>query len=201
MGHSVQLLIGKDAAVDRFFKRWPGSRVVELNGGWQAIPMEGALYAPIELAHPGAVRPGQLDVSPLGLEEAMIEATREGGGLAYVETDYFGGSGGQSAMAMVDGVVARQPERSRGAGGPINSALRAIGVERLGEMDEFDSLGLGERRSMSDYEPDGPGRLRGAIANPTPVSEVDAKGTLPGWVVILLVAAFVGIGILVSQVR
>src|SRR6185436_12447340 len=160
MGHSVQLVIGKDPAVGRFLKCWPGSRAVPLNGGWQAIPMSNGLYEKIEEAFPGATRPPQLDVSPFGLETAMMEATREGGGLAYVETDYFGGSGGQSAMAAVDGEITREPQRSRGAGGPINSALRAIGMVKTEGMDEFDTIGLGERRSMNDYEPEGPVRLR-----------------------------------------
>jgi hypothetical protein len=198
MTHSVYLLIGRGPAIDRFLGRWTGSRAVELSGGWLAIPMEDKLYGPIEAAFPGAKRPSQLDLSPLGLEEAMIEATREGGGLAYIETDYWGGTGGQSAMAVVDGRVRAQPERSRGAGGPINSALRAIDVERQGEMDEFDTIGLGERRTMEDYEPEGPRRLRAAAADPV----LDgSKSTLPGWVVILLVALFVGVGIAIAQFR
>ena len=48
MGHSVQLVIGKDPAIGRFLKRWPGSRAVPLKDGWMAIPMEDALYALIE---------------------------------------------------------------------------------------------------------------------------------------------------------
>src|SRR5689334_22629581 len=128
MTHSVYLVIGKDPAIGRFLRDWPGSRVVPLAGGWKAIPMEDALYEPIESAAPGAKRPEEFDVSPPGLEAALISATTGGGGLAYVETDYWGGSGGQSAMAVVDGRMASGPRRSRGAGGPINSALRAIGV-------------------------------------------------------------------------
>ncbi|HVY89495.1 MAG TPA: hypothetical protein VG942_11540 [Hyphomonadaceae bacterium] len=199
MTHSVQLLIGKDPAIGRFLNRWKVARTVELAGGWLVVPMEEKLYTAIEAASPGTTRPAQLDLSPLGLEEAMIAATHDGGALVYIETDYWGGTGGQSAMAVADGLVTRQPERSRGAGGPVNSALRAIGVTRQGDKDEFDTIGLGERRTMEDYEPEGPRRLRAGPANPAP--EADPKSTLPGWVVILLVALFVGAGIAIAQFR
>lgn len=197
MTHSVRLIIGKDPAIGRFLKRWPGSRAVPLNGGWLAIPMEDGLYALIEAAYPGAVRPEELDVSPVGLESAMTEATREGGGLAYVETDYWGGSGGQSAMAAVDGQMVREPQRSKGAGGPINSALRAIDVVKADEMDEFDTIGLGERRTMSDYEPEGPVRLRQPRPEPVP-PQAEAK-YLPVWLVVVMIAGFIAFGFAISQ--
>jgi hypothetical protein len=197
MGHSVYLVIGKDHAIGRFLKRWPGSRAVPLNGGWQAIPMEDVLYEKIEAAFPGSTRPPEFDVSPLGLESAMIEATREGGGLAYIETDYWGGSGGQSAMAVVDGEIRREPQRSRGAGVPINSALRAIDVVKSGDMDEFDTIGLGERRSMSDYAPEGPVSLMQPTARAAP-DQTNGQH-LPMWLVAILIAGFIVAGIAVSQ--
>ncbi len=197
MGHSVQLIIGRGEAVQVFLRQWPGSRAVELRDGWQAIPVEDALYAAIEARAPGATRPPGLDMSPFGLELALAAATETGGGLAYVETEYFGGTGEQSAMAFVDGREAVAPQRARGGGGAINQALRAIGVARSVADDEFDTIGLGERRSMTDYEPEGPLRLRGA---PQPASAAPAQG-LPGWVVGLVIAAAIGAGVLVAMVR
>ena len=197
MGHSVQLIIGRGDAVQAFLRQWPGSRAVELRGGWQAIPVEDALYAAIEARAPGATRPPGLDMSPFGLELALAAATEAGGGLAYVETEYFGGTGEQSAMAFVDGREAVAPQRARGGGGAINQALRAIGVTRSAADDEFDTIGLGERRSMTDYEPEGPVRLRGA---PQPAAAAQAS-VLPGWLVGLVIAAAIGAGVLLAVVR
>ena len=197
MGHSVQLIIGRGDAVQAFLRQWPGSRAVELRGGWQAIPVEDALYAAIEARAPGATRPPGLDMSPFGLELALAAATEAGGGLAYVETEYFGGTGEQSAMAFVDGREAVAPQRARGGGGAINQALRAIGVTRSVADDEFDTIGLGERRSMTDYEPEGPARLRGA---PQPAAAAQAS-VLPGWLVGLVIAAAIGAGVLLAVVR
>jgi len=196
MGHSVHLIVGRGEAVAAFLRQWPVARAVHLRGGWQAIPVDDALHAAIEAAHPGAKRPPELDVSPLGLDRALAAATEGGGGLAYVETDYFGGSGGQSATAWVDGREAMAPQRSRGGGGPINQSLRAIGVARSEADDEFDAIGLGERRSMSDYEPEGPVRLRPS-SPPAPPPEPE-KAYVPLWKVLLAIAAFIAVGVFLS---
>lgn len=197
MGHSVHLIIGRGEAVAAFLRRWPGSRAVDLLGGWQAIPVDDGLCTAIEAAAPGAARPPELDVSPFGLDQALAEATETGGGLAYIETEYFGGTGGQSAIAFVDGQEVMAAQRSRGGGGPINQALRRIGVKR-GEDDEFDTIGLGERRSMTDYEPEGPVRLRGV---PAAVAAKRAARGLPGWVVAVVIAGAIVGGVLMSMAR
>lgn len=67
---------------------------------------------------------------------------------AIVETDYFGGIGVQAAAVY-------QPEKEimateRGETGPINKALRLVGVKRSKSKDEFDTIGLGEYRSFDE---------------------------------------------------
>jgi hypothetical protein len=198
MGHSVHLIIGRGEAVAAFLRQWPGSRSVELRGGWLAIPVDEPLYEAIEAAHPGAVRPSGLDVSPFGLSEALAAATSTGGGLAYVETEYFGGAGGQSATAFVDGRQVMAPQTARGGAGPINQALSLIGVQRTQADDAFDAIGLGERRSMSDYEPEGPVRLRAEAPN---ASSTPQSSTVPMWLVIVIIAASIGVGIFVASTR
>ena len=199
MGHSVHVIIGRGEGVGAFLRQWPGSRAVDLRGGWQAIPVDEALYEAIEAAHPGAVRPSGLDVSPFGLSEALAAATAKGGGLAYIETEYFGGTGGQSATAFVDGRQVMAPQTARGGGGPINQALRIIGVARTEADDEFDAIGLGERRSMTDYEPEGPVRLREAATDAAPA--LKEQSGLPMWLVMVIIAVSVGAGIVIASMR
>ena len=195
MGHSVHLIIGKGGAVSAFLQQWPIARAVDLRHGWQAIPVDEPLYVAIEVRYPGASRPSGLDVSPLGMSEALAEATAKGGGLAYVETEYFGGTGAQASTAFIDGREVVAPQTAKGAG-PINQALRRIGVSRTDSDDEFDTIGLGERRTMTDYEPEGPVRLRGEAPSAPP--EQPAQKFIPMWVVMLVLAAAVGVAIMVS---
>jgi hypothetical protein len=197
MAHSVQLIVGRGPALASFLRQWPVAYVVDLRGGWQAIPLDEPLYEAIEAKNPGAVRPSGLDVSPLGLCEALSAVTAKGGGLAYVETDYFGGAGGQSAMAYVDGSEAMAPQTSRGGAGPINQALRCIGVVRSEKVDEFDTVGLGERRKMADYAPDGLVRARGGA---TTMAAETASG-LPIWKVALIIVTTIAIGVAVAVWR
>jgi len=124
---------------------------VALLDGWVAAPVSDALYDAIQAAaEAGAARNETFDVSPIGLEAALAEASRHAGALAYVETSYFGGTGSQSAAAWVDGEM-REATRSRGVGA-INRALCAIGVREAAGLDAFDTIGLGRRRSMDAYE-------------------------------------------------
>ncbi|OYX47573.1 MAG: hypothetical protein B7Y90_12950 [Alphaproteobacteria bacterium 32-64-14] len=203
MGHSVRLVIGRGDAIAAFLRAWPGSRAVDLQGGWQAIPVEDALHGAIAARYPEAVRPDALDFAPPGLDAALAEATAAGGALAYVETEYFGGTGGQSAMAYADGLAKMEPARAQWAG-PINQALRRIGVAPEGETDAFDTIGLGERRHMADYEPEGPVRLRGGAAADAavepavaPVAEVE-KAHVPLWKVALVIAAMIAVGVFIA---
>ena len=65
---------------------------------------------------------------------------------ALVATEYFGGVGEQFASVFEDGTCVMEPTE-----GGINAALRRIGVECAGELDEFDTVGLGKRREFSEY--------------------------------------------------
>ncbi|WP_139228608.1 hypothetical protein [Planctomicrobium piriforme] len=67
------------------------------------------------------------------------------GTLAYIETDYFGGTGSQGAAVYSNGKPLMQSEGSELAD-PINKALELIGVRSEGS-DRFDALGLGNFRS------------------------------------------------------
>ena len=68
--------------------------------------------------------------------------------IAFVETEYFGGTGGQGAVVFKDGVPIYGPEWDEI--GPINRALALLGVETSPlATDEFDTVGLGSLRSIA----------------------------------------------------
>ena len=73
--------------------------------------------------------------------------------IAYIRTDYFGGSGSQSAKVFVDNkkVLDKDDENGAYETSPINSALRMLGISRKNGIDEFDVIGLGNYRSNSDF--------------------------------------------------
>jgi hypothetical protein len=64
---------------------------------------------------------------------------------AIIQTDYFGGSGSQWAVAF------RGATRLTGEKTSINTALAALGVRASSPDDEFDTIGLGRYRSNPEY--------------------------------------------------
>ncbi|WP_434424870.1 hypothetical protein [Nannocystis pusilla] len=64
---------------------------------------------------------------------------------ALVMTDYFGGVGGQWAC------VFRGAQRISADDASINDALRALGVTRTADEDEFDVVGLGRHRRSPEH--------------------------------------------------
>ena len=67
---------------------------------------------------------------------------------AVMETDYFGGAGDQAAV-VYKGAQTVMP-RYEGETGPINNALKLLGVRRSRSQDEFDTVGLGRFRSFDE---------------------------------------------------
>lgn len=187
MGHSVRLIIGRPDDVARLVQRWPQTRAVELLAGWMAAPLTDALYDALTAWRPNSAAVDAFDMAPPGLADALNEASQEGGALAYVETEYFGGTGDQSGGAWRDGAM-RVAERGHGS---INVALHAIGVVDAAGMDAFDTIGLGRRRSMDAYEP--VTIAPEATASPSP-SGASAKG-FPVWAVVAFLVAAIALGV------
>jgi len=68
--------------------------------------------------------------------------------VAYVETEYFGGDGGEGAIVARGGKIVFGPAEGEGS---INAALQLLGAKKEGGRDEFDSIELGRFRSNEDW--------------------------------------------------
>src|SRR5688572_1343785 len=65
----------------------------------------------------------------------MLEQARPNGRFAIIGTDYHGGTGNQSAAVYEGTKALMEPRTSKK--GPINEALRLLGVKAGGFRDEF----------------------------------------------------------------
>ncbi|MEV6305855.1 hypothetical protein AB0M02_41015 [Actinoplanes sp. NPDC051861] len=72
------------------------------------------------------------------------------GPVGYVEAEYFGGVGSQRAVLWDAGELVLGPLFE---GSPISQLLRRLGVEPVGDSDEFDAVGLGRHRETEDWLP------------------------------------------------
>ncbi|GAA2908919.1 hypothetical protein GCM10010517_75370 [Streptosporangium fragile] len=107
---------------------------------WAAVRGNGALLDLPRRGLPGLF-PREAVLCDLVREVTGADEPR----FAIVQTEYFGGVGGQWAAAFAG------ERRLTTDGASINEALAALGVRASASMDEFDVIGLGEFRSNPDY--------------------------------------------------
>jgi hypothetical protein len=72
--------------------------------------------------------------------------------IAKISTDYFGGSGSQTAKLFVDNKIEYEGDNEFVYDmSPINDVLKKMGIVRKDGMDEFDTIGLGNYRTNEDF--------------------------------------------------
>lgn len=74
--------------------------------------------------------------------------------IAKIETDYFGGSGHQIAKLFINNKKEYDNSSEYNYCNPINDVLKLMGIEKKSSSDEFDTIGLGNYRSNSDFDND-----------------------------------------------
>ncbi|MFY7065767.1 hypothetical protein ACOQFV_07890 [Nocardiopsis changdeensis] len=135
------------------------AHIVPLNQGLSLLPMTDALFDALTVA--GAPGLDGFWKAPAGLGDRSAACSAHGP-VAYVEADFFGGTGTQSAQVWDRGEVVLGPlhtaegEPAPPAGSPISQALRRLGVTRGDHFDEFDAAGLGRHRRTDAWLPTPP---------------------------------------------
>jgi hypothetical protein len=143
MGYYLQAIMGKQQTLAQHASAFQHARVVPLAQDVAIIPMTDALYD--EIANGGAVERFE-KLSP-GVEE-WLQRISVVAPVAYIEAEFFGGTGGQSAVAWSAGSRVLGPLHSQDA---INETLRFFGVRVDGAHDEFDAVGLDRHRDTNEW--------------------------------------------------
>ncbi|MBE1573065.1 hypothetical protein ACFORH_30690 [Amycolatopsis roodepoortensis] len=131
--------------------------VTEPARGELLASVEGARLVP--LGHHLSLMPLTEALSDDGEFRTVLVACSEHGAVAYVEAEYFGGVGTQSAQVWDRGETVLGPlhlaedEQAPAAGSPISQALRRLGVAKGDHFDEFDAVGLGRHRHTGGWLP------------------------------------------------
>lgn len=115
--------------------------------------------------------------------DEVLAALATRGAFAYIETEYFGGSGAQAAVFFSAGSV---PTRLATETHPINAALKLLGVVARSGADEFDTLGLGRFRNLERLGLKNKwGGAEPAPIKPAPVSMKARQNRLPKTVALI----------------
>jgi hypothetical protein len=146
MGHCVQAIITTSDVADQLKARYPQLHRVTGRQGFAILPVDADFIDSVTGA-----RPAQSTEDFMLLTAAFDDLLRglsQLGPIAYIETEYFGGVGGQGAAVYSGGQTVMEPEW--GELGTINRALGLIGVKHRLLGDRFQALGLEEYRSNDD---------------------------------------------------
>ena len=146
MAHCIQAIVTKSHVADRIRAVYPQLPSVGMRQGFIILPVDDLFVDSV--TEPQA---SQSSETWMRLTDAFHDLLRElsrFGPLAYIETEYFGGVGGQGAAVYSDGMVVMKPEWSNS--GTINRALKLIGVKSRLLGDRFSALGLDQYRSNDD---------------------------------------------------
>lgn len=146
MGHFVTALIAKPTLLEAFSREhslpWP----IALVSGLAILPLRKIdldLFQPL----PSAER-GLQYLSGRLLDE--LRCSSHQGSLIYLETEYWGGEGGQGAAVFKDGELIFGPQWAEIV--PINHALRLLGVTiEPPAHDEFETVGLDLHRDTEGW--------------------------------------------------
>ncbi|MCR6485526.1 hypothetical protein M8542_22105 [Amycolatopsis sp. OK19-0408] len=156
--YCLEAAIGTEAVLRRVAGPRPEARVVELGRGLSLLLMTDDFFDAV--TDIGADALEGFWKAPRGFGR-LLAAVSADGAVAYVEADFFGGSGSQCAQVWNRGEVVLGPlrldvgERPAVGGSPISRALRELGVVRGGHFDEFEAIGLGRHRETDAWLPAG----------------------------------------------
>lgn len=145
MGHSIAGFVGRKELLREGTHHLTHAVIASLEQGFGFLPATDDLHD--ELGDGGSPHDEFWRLSN-GLARLGAELSRRGP-VAYVETDYFGGTGEQAAMVWENGKVIFGPSKSRI--GAIHSALLRLGVAQGADDDRFDALGLDRHRHTDDW--------------------------------------------------
>ncbi|MGW0658081.1 hypothetical protein [Streptodolium elevatio] len=141
-----------------------GAAVAALRQGIALLPMPDALFTEMTGVPPEIFR-GRISAEDPFYRtmhpalETLLAGWSSERPIAYVEADFFGGDGYQSAVVWSGGRRRWGPAVDDKFDGPrddwpINGALARLGVQgHEGASDLFDSVGLGRERSTHDWLP------------------------------------------------
>jgi hypothetical protein len=150
MGHSVTVLLGTHEVLSALAEGEAVSQPVEAKAGIWLLPLTEDVLDKVTGLPVGEPLPGFTYLSPKLLAKLELASFR--GWIVYAETDYFGGTGGQGAVAVRNGSSLYGPEN--GEWGCINRALSRVGIRVVPPaFDEFETVGLHLQRFTVGWLP------------------------------------------------
>lgn len=145
MGYYFRGMITSNDFIESFKNRYNNLVIVSLHKTLVTIPLTDELFDEIN-RNQGKVMDGfDYLTDQIGLFCSEISKLSK---TAYVEAEYFGGVGSQNGIVWNRGEVIFEETMTNDA---INKALKILGVVRIDNKDEFDTVYLGRHRFVNRW--------------------------------------------------
>jgi hypothetical protein len=141
MGYYLNAFLGRQDDLKKIVEKFRTSKVVPLTDQVALLPMTEKLFDEINDYRINDTI-GSFDFLTADVEREILN-TIDGGMVAYVEVEYFGGTGSQSGILWKEGKRIYEKELEQDV---VNDILRQFGVVKEASKDEFDTVGLGRNR-------------------------------------------------------
>jgi hypothetical protein len=154
MGYELQAVIASTDLLRAATADLAHARLAPLRQGFTLLPITDDLFDSVT-DRAADQMPGFWRL-PNGFDR-VLAAWSHTGAVAYVEAEYFGGTGEQHAAVWHHGNLTLSPPHLAdrhplpAAGSPISRALRYLGARAGGETDEFAAVGLDQHRRIEDW--------------------------------------------------
>jgi len=144
MSYVLHALIGKSETLKANGSLFQSARIVSLEQDIAIIPLTDKICEEVGVS---SEIENFYKLSPE--IEKWAQRISTAGFVAYIEAEFFGGDGSQSAIAWNAGSRVLEPIHEQNA---INRVLKLLGVDRKNAHDEFDAVGLGKHRDTNDWK-------------------------------------------------
>ena len=150
MAHFVYAIVAANDVADRIHEDWPNLKRYDAGDSHSIFPIEQELIDQRLQSANAAPQESETFIYLTDKFQILLQDLSRHGKLSYLETEYFGGEGGQGACVFEHGNELMPPTWAES--NTINDALAILGVESNDEYDEFDAAGLGAVRKNTDFE-------------------------------------------------
>jgi hypothetical protein len=170
MSYTLQAIVGSRETLDA--GELEQLAAIDMGSNLRMVPLTADIRERYEIASLPLMDEGVVTL-PQSLESLCRRLSRHGL-VAYLEAEFFGGSGTQAHALFKDGFALGPPLIDSHA---INQALRLLGVQSDGHHDEFNAIGLGRHRETDDWasECQVQARVRPALTQAVRGSDIPAR--------------------------
>jgi hypothetical protein len=148
MGHCIHAIVAARPTADVISAAWPELPRLDRDNGFAVFAVDAELIdARIAPDETPVTTGNEFKLLTDGLR-ALLKTLSRDGQLAYIETDYFGGVGGQGALVCRAGEEIMSPTWQKS--GAIDKALKLIGLPRGILADRFAAAGFAQIRNNDD---------------------------------------------------